>query len=186
MKVEAMDLPGVLLVTPQVFRDSRGFFLETYHAERYRGFGMDACFIQDNQSRSARGTLRGLHAQREHPQVKLVRCVRGSIWDVAVDLRLGSPTFGRWAGAELDEKNFRQIYVPVGFAHGFITLSESAEVEYKCSDLYAPSDQFSLRWDDPELGIPWPIKEPFLSEKDRQAPTLQELLAKGMLPRFEA
>lgn len=186
MRAEATALPGVLVVTPQVFRDARGFFLETYHEERYRAAGMAERFVQDNQSRSVRGTLRGLHAQRSRPQAKLVRCVRGAIWDVAADVRVGSPTFGRWVGVELSEENARQIYVPLGFVHGFLVLSAEAEVEYKCSDVYAPEDQYCVRWDDPDLGVAWPLGDPILSDKDRSAPTLRELRERGVLPAFGA
>lgn len=184
MRVEKTAIEGVLLVTPDKFRDPRGFFVETYHEERYRLAGMAERFVQDNHSKSARGTLRGLHAQRERPQAKLVRCVQGLIWDVAVDLRVGSPSFGLWVGAELSADTAQQFYVPVGFAHGFAVLSETAEVEYKCSDIYVPQDQMAVRWNDPDLGIAWPIRDPLLSDKDRQAPLLSELLAAGVLPKY--
>ncbi len=184
MKVEPTPLAGVLLVRPEVFRDARGFFVETYHEGRYREAGMPARFVQDNHSRSQRGTLRGLHAQLTRSQAKLVRCVRGSIWDVAADVRVGSPTFGRWVGAGLSEDDALQFYIPEGFAHGFVVLSEHAEVEYKCSDFYAPEDQFAVRFDDPDLAVAWPLKDPLLSPKDREAPTLAELRARGGLPRY--
>jgi dTDP-4-dehydrorhamnose 3,5-epimerase len=186
MRVETMSVPGVLLITPDVFRDPRGFFVETYHETRYQASGIPDRFVQDNHSLSARGTLRGLHAQRSRPQAKLVRCISGLIWDVAVDIRVGSPHFGRWVGAELSADSAAQIYVPVGFAHGFAVLSESAEVEYKCSDYYAPQDQFTIRWDDPEIGIEWPLKGPLLSDKDAKAPLLAAWVAEGSLPRFGA
>lgn len=182
MHVETTSLPGVLLVTPKVHRDGRGFFIETYHEERYRAAGVDARFVQDNHSQSVQGTLRGLHAQLKRPQAKLVRCVEGSIWDVAVDIRVGSPTFGQWVGVELSAETGQQIYVPVGFAHGFAVLSERAQVEYKCSDVYVPDDQLGLRWNDPELKIEWPIAQPILSDKDKAAPLLKDLL--GVLPRY--
>jgi dTDP-4-dehydrorhamnose 3,5-epimerase len=185
MRVDTTELPGVLLVTPDVFADPRGFFVETYHEERYARAGMTERFVQDNHSRSARGTLRGLHAQRTRPQAKLVRCIQGLIWDVAVDIRQGSPTFGRWVGAELGADTATQIYVPKGFAHGFAVLSGTAEVEYKCSDYYAPQDQFTIRWDDPQLAVAWPLKDPLLSAKDAQAPLLKELAAGGILPQFK-
>ena len=173
MKFLQTDLPGVVIVEPDVFRDSRGFFLETFHAERYRQGGIPCDFVQDNQSRSVRGTLRGLHAQRRRPQGKLVRAVRGEIFDVAVDVRPGSPTFGKWVGARLSEESFRQMFIPPGFAHGFCVLSDIAEVEYKCSDFYDRADEIGARWD--SAGIEWPIKDPLLSPKDAALPTLLEL-----------
>ena len=173
MKFLQTDLPGVMIVEPDVFRDSRGFFLETFHAERYRQGGIPYDFVQDNHSRSVRGTLRGLHAQRRRPQGKLVRAVRGEIFDVAVDLRPGSPTFGKWVGARLTEEGFRQMFIPPGFAHGFCVLSDIAEVEYKCSDFYDRADEIGARWD--SAGIEWPIKDPLLSPKDSALPTLTEL-----------
>lgn len=182
MHVETTALPGVLLITPKVFRDARGFFIETYHEERYRAAGVDARFVQDNHSQSGQGTLRGLHAQLKRPQAKLVRCVEGSIWDVAVDVRVGSPTFGRWVGAELSAETGQQIYVPPGFVHGFAVLSPSAQVEYKCSDFYAADDQLAVRWDDPDLGVEWPVRNPLLSDKDRAAPLLKDLM--HVLPRY--
>lgn len=167
-------LPEVILVEPDVYRDDRGFFLETWREERYREAGIPGPFVQDNHSRSARGTLRGLHAQVRRPQGKLVRAVRGEIFDVAVDIRPGSPTFGRWAGATLTEENFRQLWVPPGFAHGFCVLSETAEVEYKCTDVYMKEDEIAIAWDDPEIGIRWPVGmgEPLLSPRDRAAVSL--------------
>lgn len=184
MHVEQTSLPGVLLITPKVHRDPRGFFVETYHEERYRAAGVDAHFVQDNHSQSARGTLRGLHAQLKRPQAKLVRCVEGSIWDVAVDVRVGSPTFGRWVGVELSAETAQQIYVPVGFVHGFAVLSERAQVEYKCSDVYVADDQLTVRWDDPELKVEWPVQGALLSDKDRNAPLLRDVM--DVLPRFGA
>ncbi len=173
MKFLQTDLPGVVIVEPDVFRDSRGFFLETFHAERYRQGGIPYDFLQDNHSRSVRGTLRGLHAQRRRPQGKLVRAARGEIFDVAVDIRPGSPTFGKWVGARLTEESFRQMFIPPGFAHGFCVLSDIAEVEYKCSDFYDRADEIGARWD--SAGIEWPIKDPLLSPKDSALPTLTEL-----------
>jgi dTDP-4-dehydrorhamnose 3,5-epimerase len=184
MHVEASSIAGVLLVTPKVFRDPRGFVVETYHEARYRENGMAARFVQDNHSLSGRGTLRGLHAQLKRPQAKLVRCVQGAIWDVAADIRVGSPTFGRWVGAELSAATARQIYIPEGFVHGFAVLSETAEVEYKCSDVYVPDDQISVRWNDPQLAVAWPLQEPLLSEKDAGAPFLDSIM--GLLPRYGA
>ena len=183
MKVVSTDLPGVLLVEPEVFCDARGFFLETYHREKYAAAGIQASFVQDNHSHSTRGTLRGLHAQCRRPQGKLVRAVRGRMFDVAVDIRVGSPCFGRWTGAMLSGDNFRQLYIPPGFAHGFCVLSEEVDVEYKCTDLYAPEDEITIAWDDPAIGIEWPVRAPVLSEKDRSAPHLAAL--RDRLPRFE-
>jgi len=183
MKVLSADLPGVVLIEPDVYRDKRGFFLETYHADKYRAAGIAGTFVQDNQSHSLRDTLRGLHAQRQRPQGKLVRVLQGEIFDVAVDIRRGSPTFRRWVGVKLSADNFRQIYVPPGFAHGFCVLSEMADIEYKCTELYDPADEIGVLWNDPELGILWPVHEPLLSEKDRTAPCLAELI--DMLPVFQ-
>ncbi len=169
------DLPGLLLFEPRVFEDGRGAFMECYHADRYRAHGLDVEFVQDNLSRSKRGVLRGLHFQKRYPQGKLIWVVRGTVYDVAVDLRPGSPTFGQHAAVELSEANGRQLYVPPGFAHGFCALSDRADVFYKCTDVYHPDDEGGLRWNDPALGIDWPIAEPILSERDRQHPTLAEL-----------
>jgi dTDP-4-dehydrorhamnose 3,5-epimerase len=184
MKVLPTDLPGVVLIEPVVYRDQRGFFLETYHAGKYRTAGVEGVFVQDNHSRSVRGTVRGLHAQRSRPQGKLVRVLRGEIFDVAVDIRRSSPTFRRWVGVRLSAESFLQIYVPPGFAHGFCVLSEIAEVEYKCTELYDPADEFGILWNDPELGIAWPVREPVLSERDRTAPRLAELTE--ILPVFHS
>ena len=176
MKFLPTALPGVLIVEPDVHRDQRGFFLETYQAQRYREGGIDVTFVQDNHSRSVRGTLRGMHAQHRRPQGKLVRVIEGEIFDVAVDIRRASPTFGRWVGAVLSAENFRQCYVPPGFAHGFCVTSESAQVEYKCTALYDPADEIGFLWNDPAVGIRWPIEHPLLSVKDRAAPPLQDML----------
>ena len=173
MRFVETELPGVLLIEPEVFRDPRGFFLETFHAAKYRQGGIAYDFVQDNQSRSAQGTLRGLHAQRRKPQGKLVRAIEGEIFDVAVDIRPGSKTFGRWVGATLSADNFRQIFVPPGFAHGFCVLSGMAQVEYKCTDFYDRADEIGARWD--SAGIAWPIREPLLSAKDAALPPLDEL-----------
>lgn len=184
MHVEPTALPGVLLITPKVHRDGRGFFIETYHEERYQAAGMPARFVQDNHSQSGRGTLRGLHAQLKRPQAKLVRCVEGRIWDVACDVRVGSPTFGVWVGAELSAETGLQIYVPTGFVHGFAVLSETAQVEYKCSDIYVPDDQLTVLWNDPQLKVQWPLEAPVLSDKDRDAKPLASLM--DLLPRYQA
>jgi dTDP-4-dehydrorhamnose 3,5-epimerase len=173
LKFLETDLPGVLIVEPDVFRDPRGFFLETFHAARYREGGIPYDFVQDNHSKSMRGTLRGLHAQRRRPQGKLVRAAQGEIFDVAVDIRPGSATFGKWVGARLSGESFRQMFIPPGFAHGFCVLSATAEVEYKCTDFYDRADEIGARWD--SVGIEWPIQDPLLSPKDAALPTLLEL-----------
>jgi dTDP-4-dehydrorhamnose 3,5-epimerase len=170
------DLPGVLVIEPDVHQDPRGFFLETYHAGKYREGGIDGLFVQDNHSRSIRGTLRGLHLQLGRPQAKLIRVVEGEIYDVAVDVRRGSPNFGRWVGTTLSAENFRQCYVPPGFAHGFCVVSPNAQVEYKCTDLYEPASEIGVAWNDPTLSISWPVAQPLLSERDRRNPTLAELM----------
>lgn len=176
MTVRETSLPGLLVVEPRVFEDARGFFLERYHAGRYAEAGLDAAFVQDNHSRSRRGTVRGLHFQRRHPQGKLVEVARGRIWDVAVDLRRGSPTFGRWEAVELSDATHRQLWVPPGFAHGFAVLSDVADVLYKCTDVYRPGDEGGVAWDDPDLGVAWPVEAPpVLSDKDRALPRLAEL-----------
>lgn len=183
MSFQRTPLEGVILVEPKVYRDHRGFFLETYHAERYRDGGISEPFVQDNHSRSGARILRGLHSQRKHPQGKLVRAVEGEIWDVAVDIRVGSPTFRQWYGAVLSADNFHQLYIPPGFAHGFCVLSEAAQVEYKCTDFYDPSDELGLRWDDPAFAIEWPLTDPILSDKDRDAPDLETVM--DLLPSFD-
>lgn len=168
MKFTETQLPGVILVEPDVHRDARGFFLETFHAAKYRDGGIPWTFVQDNHSRSQRGTLRGLHGQRKRPQGKLVRAVRGEIFDVAVDLRSG-----KWVGARLSDENFQQLFVPPGLLHGFCVLSEIAEVEYKCTDLYDPADEIGALWN--SAGIEWPLADPLLSKKDAALPRLDEL-----------
>lgn len=175
MKFLPTALPEVIVVEPDVFKDERGFFLETWHQERYREGGLPETFVQDNHSFSVQNVLRGLHAQLRHPQGKLVRAVVGEIFDVAVDIRPGSPTFGKWAGEVLSGDNFKQLWIPPGFAHGFCVLSETAHVLYKCTELYRREDEVSLLWNDPEIGIEWPVREPLLSPKDRQARRLQDL-----------
>jgi dTDP-4-dehydrorhamnose 3,5-epimerase len=184
MDFHATDLPGVILVDPTVHRDDRGYFLETYHAERYREGGIDADFVQDNQSRSSYGTLRGLHMQTNRPQDKLVRVLSGEIYDVAVDVRRGSPHYGKAFGATLSAENFRQLFVPKGFVHGFVVTSEMAEIEYKCSDFYDSGGELSVVWDDPELGISWPVADPQLSAKDVTALPLSEIDPQ-LLPEYK-
>jgi dTDP-4-dehydrorhamnose 3,5-epimerase len=176
LRFEQTPIPGVVLVEPRVHRDDRGFFLETYRLDRYREGGIGPAFVQDNHSRSVRGTLRGLHCQAPpHGQGKLVRAIEGEIYDVAVDARRGSPTYGRFFAAVLSEENFRQLYVPPGLLHGFVVTSDVAQVEYKCTSFYAPEAEFSVIWNDPDLAIPWPVDEPLLSGKDAAAPRLREV-----------
>lgn len=178
MRVTPADLPGLLVVEPDVHRDGRGYFVETYQLDRYARHGLTRPFVQDNQSRSLRGTLRGLHLQIRHPQDKLVRVIEGEIFDVAVDVRRGSPSFGRWVGMTLSGENFRQFYVPIGFAHGFCVLSDEAIVEYKCTDVYDREGEIGLRWNEPAFGIHWPIEAPRLSARDRHHPPLEEVFAR--------
>ena len=182
MKFTPTKLPEVLLVQPDVHRDARGFFLESFHAGKYREAGIEGAFVQDNHSASTRGTLRGLHAQWRKPQGKLVRVLQGEIWDVAVDARLGSPRFGQWVGVALSSENHHQLWVPAGFIHGFCVTSERAEVEYKCTDLYDPGGELGVIWNDPDIGIEWPVREPVLSGKDAAAPRLKDVTEK--LTRF--
>lgn len=175
MNVVQTEIPGVLIIEPKVFGDSRGFFMETFQAARYREAGIDMPFVQDNHSRSGKNVLRGLHLQRAKPQGKLVRVVRGAVFDVAVDVRLASATFGKWVGVELSEDNKRQFWVPPGFAHGFVTLADIVDFEYKCTDYYDPSDEVCVRWDDPDIGIVWPVDGPQLSSKDANGVALKDL-----------
>ncbi len=184
MKTIKTDIPGVLLIEPKVFGDDRGWFVETWQQERYAEHGMPGSFVQDNQAFSQRGVLRGLHLQHPHGQGKLVQVISGEVFDVAVDVRRGSPYFGRWVGANLSGENKHQFYVPEGFAHGYCVLSEEALFSYKCTDNYHPETQFSIRWNDPDLGIEWPLTEnPILSDKDRDAPYLRDL-PEDMLPPY--
>ena len=177
MKLEATTLPGVIKIVPTVLEDTRGFFIETWQARRFAEGGIDAGFVQDNFSHSTNGTLRGLHYQIEQPQGKLVRVVRGEVFDVAVDLRRSSPHFGQWVGETLSAENMHQLWVPAGFGHGFLVLSDTAAFEYKCTDYYAPEFERSIRWDDPELAIDWPLAEgvrPLLTDRDAMAPLLRD------------
>lgn len=183
VKFTPLELPGVVLVEPRIFRDERGFFWEAFHEKKYREGGIPASFVQDNQSYSVKGTLRGLHSQRKQPQGKLVRAIEGEIFDVAVDVRRGSPAFGKWVGIKLSAENFLQLYVPQGFVHGFCVLSDVAQVEYKCTDFYAPHDEQSVIWNDPDIGIEWPIADPVISPKDKAAPRLAEILQD--LPEYD-
>lgn len=176
MKITAMTIPDVLLFEPAVFGDERGYFLETFRESHFKERGIDLSFVQDNQSKSGQAILRGLHYQLKFPQGKLVRVLSGEIFDVAVDIRRSSPTFGQWAGATLSADNKKQLWVPPGFAHGFYVTSESAEIAYKCTEYYHPEDDHSLLWNDAELNISWPLvtPKPLLSDKDRTAKTLAE------------
>ncbi len=167
MKTIPTDLPGVLIIEPRVFSDARGFFFESYHAERYAQVGLPPAFVQDNHSSSVKGTIRGLHYQLRRPQGKLLRVLRGTVFDVAADIRRGSPTFGRWTGVELSAENKRQLFIPAGFAHGFCVTSDGAEVEYKCTDVYVSDDQRGVLWNDPTIGIRWPVATPLLSDQDK-------------------
>lgn len=185
MKVEQTAIPGVLILEPRVFGDARGFFKETYFAPRYAEAGVLGTFVQDNLSKSSRGVLRGLHLQHPHGQGKLVQVVLGEVFDVAVDVRRGSPTFGKWVGVTLSADNHRQFWIPPGFAHGFCVTSDEALFSYKCTDGYHPECELGVLWSDPEVGIDWPIAEPSLSDKDRAYPKLSEIAA-DVLPPYEA
>ncbi|MDH5325773.1 MAG: dTDP-4-dehydrorhamnose 3,5-epimerase [Gammaproteobacteria bacterium] len=185
MKVIQTALPGVLIIEPKVFGDARGFFMETYQAQRYQEAGIATDFIQDNYSRSSQAVLRGLHYQLKYPQAKLVSVARGEVFDVAVDIRVGSPTFGQWVGVNLSEENYRQLYIPRGFAHGFCVLSETADFVYKCDGFYRPDDEKGLIWNDPEVGVDWPIKFPALSEKDKANLSLAALKQHKFLPDYQ-
>ena len=182
MRVTTTDIPGVVLIEPDVFRDPRGIFLETYHARRYADAGIPGTFVQDNYSQSLRGTLRGLHYQEPHAQGKLVMVTDGAVYDVVVDIRKGSPGFGRWYGVHLSAENCLQVYVPPGCAHGFCVTSDRASFLYKCTDYYAPGDERGIIWNDPVLAIPWPVATPILSAKDRAYTSLAEM--ESELPRY--
>lgn len=185
MRVIETELAGVLVVEPKVFGDARGWFTETYSVERYRAAGITLPFVQDNLSRSSRGILRGLHLQSPHAQGKLVWVPEGSVFDVALDVRVGSPTFGRWFGTELSSDNHRQLWIPPGFAHGFMVTSEHCLFAYKCTDLYVPEAEIGVAWDDPAIGIRWPLPDAVLSPKDRKNLPLAEI-DPARLPRFDA
>ncbi len=182
MVVEEQILPGVLLIKPDVFGDERGYFLETYRRPLYAHHGLDVEFVQDNESLSRANVLRGLHYQLHHPQGKLVRVVRGAVFDVAVDIRRDSPSFGQWVGVTLTGENKHQLYIPTGFAHGFVTLEDETVFSYKCTEIYHGDDDRGIRYDDPEIGIQWPVEKPLLSDKDLAQPTLAEALAADKLP----
>jgi dTDP-4-dehydrorhamnose 3,5-epimerase len=184
MKFSDTAVTGVMLIEPDVHRDARGYFLETFHAGKYAAAGIPREFVQDNHSASVANTLRGLHLQLRRPQGKLVRVIEGSIWDVAVDVRRGSPTFGRWTAEVLSAENFRQIYIPPGCAHGFCVLSQAAQIEYKCTELYDSADELGIAWDDPSLAIPWPVPTPLMSDRDRAHRQMKEL--RDVLPVYAA
>ena len=175
MNVIETLLPGVMIIEPKVFGDHRGFFKETFQIERYREAGIALPFVQDNHSRSPRGVLRGLHLQKNRPQGKLVSCSAGSVYDVVVDVDPASQTFGQYVEVELSAENHRQLWIPPGYAHGFCVLSEFADFQYKCTDLYFPNDEGGLIWNDPEVGIPWPVEAPVLSDKDLALPSLADI-----------
>lgn len=181
MNVTETSIPGLLVIEPKVFADARGFFMETYHAGHFSHAGIDFQFVQDNHSRSARGVLRGIHYQEPNAQGKLVRCTRGALFDVAVDVRVGSPHFGKWYAVELTEANKKMLWIPPGFAHGFCALTDGADLVYKCTALYDPSADRTLLWNDPDLAIDWPIKDPLLSPKDAAAPRLKDAT---VLPKY--
>ena len=183
MKVLETSLQGVLILEPQIFQDSRGFFMETYQKERYQSIGIQAEFVQDNLSFSSKNVLRGVHAQNPRLQGKLVQVLQGLVWDVAVDIRRNSPDFGHWTAVELSEGNKRQFYIPPGFSHGFCVLSDTALFAYKCTDFYCPGNEVGFRWDDPEVGIRWPLDAPLLSAKDEALPLLREI-APERLPQY--
>jgi dTDP-4-dehydrorhamnose 3,5-epimerase len=184
MRAITTPLPGLLIIEPAIFQDARGWFCENYHRERFAAAGIDAEFVQDNHSRSRRGTLRGLHFQLAHPQAKLCRVVRGEVLDVVVDLRRGSPAFGQHFAVRLSARNQHQLFIPEGFAHGFLTLSEQADFLYKCSDYYFSEDQYGLAWNDPSLGIDWGVEQPLLSPRDTGWPTLASFDSQ-VLPLFK-
>lgn len=184
MRVTPLAFPEILLIEPRIFRDARGHFLEIFQGWRYSEHGIPISFVQDNLSYSFRGVIRGLHYQLRHPQGKLVMSLTGEIWDVVVDIRRGSPTFGKWLSVTLEADSCRQLYVPPGFAHGFEVLSETATVLYKCTDFWHPADEYGIIWDDPDLAIPWPAAAPVLSDKDRQYLRLRDLPPE-QLPAYE-
>jgi dTDP-4-dehydrorhamnose 3,5-epimerase len=182
MKVQTCAIPGLLVIEPKAFGDARGFFLESWNRRRYQEAGLEADFLQDNVSFSRRGILRGLHFQNPNPQGKLLQVLQGEVFDVAVDIRRSSPTFGKWHGLRLSGENKLQFYIPAGFAHGFAVLSETALFQYKCTEFYSPADELALRWDDPDLGIEWPLKDPLLSERDAKGLRLRDLPPDRLFP----
>ncbi len=183
MKIITTSIEGILIIEPRTFKDNRGFFMETYNQNRYNASGINTTFVQDNLSYSLKNTVRGLHFQIKHPQAKLIQVISGEIFDVAVDLRPGSNTFGKWTGIRLSDKNRRQMFIPENFAHGFCVLSKFALFYYKCSDFYVPDDEGGIIWSDPDIGIEWPVKNPIISKKDTQYQKLSALTAE-QLPSF--
>ena len=183
MHIIETPLPGVIIIEPKVFGDARGFFMETYNAERYRDAGVKEEFVQDNLSQSRKNILRGLHFQKPMEQGKLVQVLSGEVYDVAIDIRYGSPTFGQWEAVVLNSENKKQFYIPPGFAHGFVVTSEQALFMYKCTDFYNPAGECTIAWDDPELGIPWPVQSPILSSKDSVGCYLKDL-SQSELPAY--
>ncbi len=179
------SLPGVFELRPVIYRDARGFFIETYHQAKFTDLGIRDTFVQDNHSRSAKGTLRGLHYQLHHPQAKLCRVVEGEALDVAVDIRVGSPHFGKWTSVLLSAKEQNQIYIPTGFAHGFFALTDTVTFLYKCSDYYAPADEYAILWNDPDVAISWGKSDPVLSERDRKNPRLRDIPPES-LPKYRS
>lgn len=177
MEIQPLKLSGLMLLTPHVYEDERGYFLESYRSSVLEAAGLNISWVQDNHAGSRKGTVRGLHFMQGEGQLKLVRCTRGAIWDVVVDIRPDSPTAGSWEAVELTEENRAMLYVPVGFAHGYAALSEFAECQYKCSTEYRPDRDAGILWNDPDIGIDWPVSDPVLSQKDRQAPRLREYFA---------
>jgi dTDP-4-dehydrorhamnose 3,5-epimerase len=185
MDVKDLELPGLKIVQPKVFGDARGFFLETYSAQRYREAGIEQSFVQDNISFSSRGILRGLHFQKPGTQGKLVSVLMGEVFDVAVDIRVGSPTFGKWFGLLLNSESKQQLWVPAGFAHGFVVTSETALFSYKCDAYYSPQNEYSLLWNDPDIGVSWPVSDPVLSNKDKDARRLRDFPSES-LPKYSS
>ena len=185
MQITETSIPGVFVVEPRVFRDPRGFFMETYRENVLAAAGITDCFVQDNHSHSARGVLRGLHYQLHNPQAKLCRVASGEVLDIAVDIRLGSPTFGKWVSQVLSDENCKQLYIPKGFAHGFVVLSGTADFIYKCSDYYVASDDRGVLWNDPDIGIDWQAASPLLSDKDQRYPRLSQV-SQDQLPRYQS
>ena len=185
LDVQKTDIPGVLIFSPKVYNDDRGFFMETYNKELYKDAGLGCHFVQDNYSHSTKGTLRGLHYQLPHTQGKLISVIWGEIFDVAVDIRKGSPTFGKWVGLSLSDKNRKQLFVPEGLAHGFCVISEKADVMYKCTDTYAPEADKGVLWSDPEIGIEWPIESSIISAKDEKLPLLSQV-PDEQLPEYKS
>lgn len=184
MQVDNTNLTGVLVITPKVHQDPRGFFFESFQAERYRQIGIEQAFVQDNVARSSQGVLRGLHYQLQYPQGKLVSVTSGEAFDVAVDIRVGSPTFAQWYGTVLSDTNHKQLYVPPGFAHGYCVITEIADFIYRCTEYYHPEDEYGVKWNDPELNIQWPIDAPLLSEKDLHNSDLKSV-NRNNLPKYQ-